>query len=350
MKTTFALLAILFCAMASISCSKGSAPTAPRQQEFSTLVFVTNEASGDLSVIDAVSHKVIATVALGKRPRGIHLTPDRKHLLVALSGSPFAPPGVDESTLPPPDKTADGIAIVDTNSNTLLKLLPGGSDPEEFAISADGSRIYVANEDVGLASLVEISSGAILKSLPVGEEPEGVSLSPDGKFVYVTSENDGQVSVIETASNNLLTTLKVGRRPRVVAFLPDGSRAYVSLENDSALAVVDPVKHTLLRTIRLQGEGVKPMGIAVAPDGKKIYVTTGRFGKVFAIDVATEQVIASVDAGARPWGIAITPDGKTLYTANGPSNDVAVIDTATLQVTAKISVGDRPWGIAILSR
>jgi YVTN family beta-propeller protein len=116
------------------------------------------------------------------------------------------------------------------------------------------------------------------------------------------------------------------------------------------VAVIDTAKHELLRTIRFEGEGVKPMGIAVAPEGKKIYVTTGRFGKVFAIDTATDQVIGSVDAGVRPWGIAITPDGKTLYTANGPSNDVSVIDAAALKVTAKIKVGDRPWGVAILSR
>jgi YVTN family beta-propeller protein len=168
--------------------------------------------------------------------------------------------------------------------------------------------------------------------------------------VYVTAEDSGTVSVIETGGDQLVASIKVGRRPRVVAFLPDGSRAYVTLENDSAVAVVDPVKHALLRTIRLEGEGVKPMGLAVAPDGKKIYVTTGRFGKVFAIETATDHVIGSASVGARPWGIALTPDGRTLYTANGPSNDVAVVEAATLRVIARIKVGDRPWGVAILSR
>ena len=53
---------------------------------------------------------------------------------------------------------------------------------------------------------------------------------------------------------------------------------------------------------------------AVAPDGKRIYVTTGRFGKVIAVDTATEQVVGTIEVGTRPWGIGITPDGKTLYT------------------------------------
>jgi DNA-binding beta-propeller fold protein YncE len=48
----------------------------------------------------------------------------------------------------------------------LLKRIPGGSDPEEFAVSPDGSKLYVANEDAGQASIVDIASGQIFKSLP----------------------------------------------------------------------------------------------------------------------------------------------------------------------------------------
>ena len=39
-------------------------------------VFVTNEMSGDMTVIDGDTNKVITTVPLGKRPRGIQVTPD----------------------------------------------------------------------------------------------------------------------------------------------------------------------------------------------------------------------------------------------------------------------------------
>jgi len=332
MKTICLSLAIFAFLMISPACKSGANLPARKPP---VTVYVTNEASGDLSVIDASNNEVIATVKLGKRPRGIHITPDKKNIYVALSGSPMAPPGVDEDTLPPPDKTADGIGIVDVDRNAFLRLMPVGSDPEEFAISPDGSKLYVANEDVGLASVFEVSSGQILKSLSVGDEPEGVGISPDGKVVYVTSEDDSAVSVIDTATNNLLTSFKVGRRPRVAAFLPDGSRAYVSTENDGTVVVVDAMKHAVLKTIQLEGEGVKPMGVAVAPDGKMIYVSTGRFGKVFAIDTATDKVVGSVDVGGRSWGIAITPDGKTLYTANGPANDVSVVDVASLKVTNK---------------
>ena len=59
-------------------------------------VYVTNEVSGDMTVIDSATYNVIATVPLGKRPRGIHASPDRKTIYVALSGSPIGGPDVDE--------------------------------------------------------------------------------------------------------------------------------------------------------------------------------------------------------------------------------------------------------------
>src|SRR6266496_1090836 len=67
-------------------------------------IYVTNERSGDLTEIDASTFQVTATVPLGKRPRGIHASPDGRTIYVALSGSPIGGPGVDESKLPPPDK------------------------------------------------------------------------------------------------------------------------------------------------------------------------------------------------------------------------------------------------------
>ncbi|NDD65851.1 MAG: hypothetical protein EBZ36_18020, partial [Acidobacteria bacterium] len=145
-------------------------------------VYVTNESTGDLSVIDGATREVIATVPLGKRPRGIHASPDRKTIYVALSGSPPAPPGVDESTLPPPDKSADGIGVFDVETNRLIRTLPGGSDPENFDITADGRTILVSNEDAMGMSYVDVATGQLGETVGVGGEPEGVTLAPNGRL------------------------------------------------------------------------------------------------------------------------------------------------------------------------
>src|SRR5260370_12393864 len=97
-------------------------------------VYISNEGSGDLTIIDPEKMEATATVPIGKRARGIHASADGKQIFLALSGSPFAPPGVDESTLPPPDKSADGIGIYDAAANKLLRKFPAGRDPQPFPV------------------------------------------------------------------------------------------------------------------------------------------------------------------------------------------------------------------------
>src|SRR6476646_10210783 len=95
-------------------CNKTATQPAAQPEDTSTAprIYVDNEVSGDMTIIDSGTYKVMATVPLGKRPRGIHASPDHKTIYIALSGSPIAPPGVDESKLPPPDKSADAIGVV----------------------------------------------------------------------------------------------------------------------------------------------------------------------------------------------------------------------------------------------
>ena len=119
-----------------------------------------------------------------------------------------------------------------------------------------------------------------------------------------------------TQRRKVLKTLEVGPRPRSTAFLPDGSRAYVSSENGASLAVIDAMKHEVLDTIKLEGGPlVRPMGVAASPNGKHIFVTTGRGKNVVMIETATNKPIGSVEVGERAWGIVVSPDGSTVFTA-----------------------------------
>ena len=352
-------ICVLLTALVAAGCSGGQpqpgAPPAPAPgaapaaaEGTAGHLYVTNERSGDLSIIDLATERVVATVALGKRPRGITPSPDNSLLYVALSGSPIAGPGVDESKLPPPDKKADGIGIFDVKSRKLLKILPGGSDPEQMAVSLDGKWLFVANEDVAQASVVDAVDGKTLAMVKVGGEPEGVNLRPDGKVVYVTSEEDGEVFVIDAVKPRLITKFAVGPRPRSTAFLPDSSRAYVTSENSGSLSVVDAMKHRVISTIQLTGELIRPMGAVVSSDGKFVFVSTGRGKRVVVIDAAKNEPVASIEVGDRPWGIAVSPDGGTVYTANGPSNDVSIVDVASRTVKTKIKAGEGPWGVALI--
>jgi quinoprotein dehydrogenase-associated probable ABC transporter substrate-binding protein/PQQ-dependent catabolism-associated beta-propeller protein len=312
------------------------------------LVYVTNEDAGTISIISTATQKVIGEVQVGTRPRGVEVSRDGERVYVALSGSPKCPPTMpdEECAKIGADKTKDGIAVIDARRGAVLRVLPGGSDPEEFDVDATGSRLFVSNEDAGQLSIVDLETGDVLRVVEVGGEPEGVRLRPDRATVYVTSESDHAVTVVDTDSGKVLDNIPVGWRPRDSIFSADGSRAYVSAEHGGSVAVVDVAASRVLETIALP-PGSLPMGLALSPDGQRLYIANGRARTVSVIDLENSDVVAQVQVGARPWGIGLTSDGKFLYTANGPSNDVSVIDTASLNVIATIRVGATPWGIAI---
>jgi YVTN family beta-propeller protein len=347
-KEKFAIVCLtLFC----VGCSNPAPVKEVVKESTAPRIYITNEVSGDMTIVDSGTYNVIATVPLGKRPRGIHASPDGKTIYVALSGSPIAGPDVDESTLPPPDKSADGIGVFDVAQNKVVRVIKGGSDPENFDVSKDGTQIFISNEDDAAVSVVDIASGTVVKTAKVGEQPEGVKVTPDGKLVWVTSEETGTISVLDPVTGKILKTFKVGHRPRSVAFMPDGSRAYVNAENDGDVAVVDAVKYKMTSAIPLGKPGtIKPMSVLLSKDGAKLFVSTGRGHQVFTIDTATNKVAGQVEVGARPWGIALSPDGKTLYSANGPSNDISVVDLATNTVVKKVKAGSSPWGLVVLER
>src|SRR5437868_2350860 len=255
---------------------------------FEIFAAVSNERSGDVTVIDGSTDAVIATVPVGKRPRGIHATPDGKRLFVTLSGSPRMAPGVDENRAPA-DKTADGLGVIDAAARKLIDRWHVGSDPEQFAISKDGKFAFIANEDDASASIVDLSSGQSRGKIKVSEEPEGMGVNPANGEVYVTCEEKGEVFAIDPDQQRVIAKIDTGGRPRSVAFSSDGSRAYVACENGGYVAVIDAPSHKLFSKIQLP-IGSLPMGTAISRGGKELYVSTGRGNAIAIID--TEKLNA----------------------------------------------------------
>ena len=304
-----------------------------------------------MTVLDASKGEVIATVPVGKRPRGLKLSPNGALLYVAVSGAPKCPPSVpdEECAKLKRDVNADGIATIDTATLKVRGLLKSGSDPEQFDLSHDGKRLFISNEDSAQASVLDTTSGAIIGTIPIGHEPEGVRVSPNGKWVIVTSETDNTISIVDTASLKVLKTVVVGQRPRDLAFTPDSKAAYVSGEGDASLSRVPiPDGAPVERVLQLDKQA-RPMGVVFDAPTRRIYVSTGRGGSVAVLqqEGTGTKLLKEIPVGARPWGIALSRDGQRLYTANGSSNDVTIVDTANLSVLKKVPVGKSPWGIVL---
>ncbi|MFC4313443.1 cytochrome D1 domain-containing protein [Steroidobacter flavus] len=326
---------------------------AASSQAASARAYVSNEDGESVSVLDTQSATNIATIDVGKRPRGLKLSRDGSRLFVAVSGLPKCPPTVpdEECAKLERDLKADGIAIVDTSSHKVVKVLAAGSDPEQFAMSNDGKRLFVANEDTGTLSVVDVAAGKVIERIKVGLEPEGVALTPNGRWVLVTNESDNSVSVVDTTTLKVTKTVPVGKRPRDMAFTPDGNTAYVSGEMDASLYRMSVTGDAPVQRLLQLREEARPMAVILDPPRNRLYLSTGRGGTVAVVDMKgapqEAKLIKEIPVGKRPWGMALSADGHYLYTANGPSNDVSVVDTKTLTEVKRIPVGKSPWGIVL---
>jgi YVTN family beta-propeller protein len=321
------------------------------QVQAASRLYVSNEDGETVTVLDAQRDEVVATVPVGKRPRGMKLNLDGSRLYVAVSGLPKCPPSVpdQECAKLKRDVNADGIAIIDTATLKVTGLLKSGSDPEQFDLSRDGKRLFISNEDSAQVSVLDTVNGSIVATIPVGHEPEGVRTSPNGKWVVVTSETDSTVSIIDTGSLKVLKTVAVGMRPRDAAFTPDSKAVYVSGEGDASLfRVAIPAGEPLTRVLQLSKEA-RPMGVVFDAARRRIYVSTGRGGAIAVVqqDDTDGKLLKEIPVGARPWGIALSHDGHRLYTANGSSNDITVVDTSSLSVLKKVPAGKGPWAVVV---
>jgi DNA-binding beta-propeller fold protein YncE len=275
--------------------------------------------------------------------------------------------------------TTPEIAVIDANPNSstfnqVISTIPNTSLATKLAITPDGSRGYVANND-GTVSVIDTNpSSTTFNSVvatitpqgnPVGPPAFGIAITPDGSRAYSgwRSDSSGNVfaSVIDTVPtsltyNQVLATINSGLpdNGQGIAVTPDGSRAYLTglatpvpcpggsctittttgqtftcsnggptCNFNALIEVVNTATNTIDPTLTLTS-GCETTAIAITPDGTRAYVkdflsvnTNGQFICVPQLDVinlATNTLLTTIPlpgpALGGPIGLAITPDGN----------------------------------------
>src|SRR5437773_6592964 len=143
---------------------------------------------------------------------------------------------------------------------------------------------------------------------------------------------------------------------------PTSSQPLAASADDWLLAVANPDNNSVSIFDTRNGAntrvaqvtvGTEPNGVAISPDGSRIYVANTVSGTVSVlaadrVNSAYGTPVLSIPVGTEPYGLALTASGKKLYVANSRSNSVSVIDTSTNPVVKTISdAGIEPRGTAI---
>jgi PQQ-dependent catabolism-associated beta-propeller protein len=290
-------------------------------------IFVTNERSDDVTVIQAESGTVLKTLAVGKRPRGVTASADGKRVYVANSNS-------------------DSLSIIDAAGLSVINSFPAGKDPEGLTFNREGTLLYVVNENESAVTVIDPAGGRIVKKIEVGTEPETAVASPDGRWIAVSNETSNDVHLIDTATQTVVKKIGVPKNPRGMRFTADSKRLFVASEQAHTVSVIGMDTMAVDKSVPTGGS--RPVDIALSRDGKRAWVSHGESGDVRVLDTSTLEVLATIPVGPRAWWTALTPDGNRLYVTVGRGGDVAVIDTAAEKVVGRVAAGKLPWGIAIV--
>jgi len=246
------------------------------------------------------------------------------------------------------------------NYNVGDPQVPGDPGDYNYAssvqgIAIHGATLYFADTGNDMVSVVNTSTldpknyNPAETDIHVGINPDDLAISPDGSQLWVadTGPQTGpgsptDIKVVSTSTDAVTATLRLPSAPAEIEFSPSGTAAYVTTA--AGLWIFNTANDRVTGVIHGLGN---PHGIAVSPDGSTVYVTNTAQGLVEVISAATGKVTGTIPVGQLPWGLALSANGSTLYVANPDSNTVSVVNTKTGKVTSTISLAGGPDVLAL---
>ena len=184
-------------------------------------ILVSNWCSMDVTVIDAASGKVTASIPTGgKHPRGIATSPDGKTAYVTVMGS-------------------DRTVAIDLASQEVRELVDTGDKPRHVVTSPDGTYLYITNSGADTVSKVEAATGTVVAEAKTSADPRSTAISPDGEALYVVEYGAAQVSKITTADMTVVDSEGVDAHPIGVTYEPTTKRVWVACYGGSLVVFDD---------------------------------------------------------------------------------------------------------------
>jgi YVTN family beta-propeller protein len=315
-------------------------------------LIVANKAEATVSLVDLASGKVAATLPVGTGPHEVAVSLDGQFALIANYGT-GPQPGSSLTLIDVPAarvvKTIDlgeyrkphgmvwigkGRALVtseaskallevDVDAGKVVRALPTGQEISHMvAVTPDGSRAFVANIGSGGITVFDLKEGKKIADIPTGAGSEGIAVTPDGKQVWVTNRAADTVTAVDASTLKIVKTFEAPSFPIRAEATPDGKRVLVSLAKSGEVAVFSTSGPALERRIPLEappaadrsgrlladfGDSSVPIGIEIAPDGKRAYVAHANADQISILDLDEWKKVGSLTAGKEPDGMGMSP-------------------------------------------
>ena len=362
-----------------------AAPTPEEQNALANRAYVVSRDHGDLTVFDLGRQEIIARVATGGVANHmaelsadfskVYVTSsDTNELIVVdartltvgkrlpLAGHPThltAVPGQNLLAVMVEDDNA--VAFVDSQTDTVKKVLPGFYTPHFMRFSADRSTGYVANIGAHHVTEVDLRTLEIKSHIALSGREGGVVLARDeGGFadaqidrdgrLYAAHNDTGIVLVYDTVARRKLPDLHVGIRPWVVfaehPFDNVPLRHLVPSFEDKTVALIDGKAGTVAAMLPGDEEAYGVNFSSRAPG--RAFVMNRLRKDVAVVDTDQGTIAARIDVGGNTETASTTADGRYIVAAVSGANRVVFIDPETAQIAKSFDgIGTYPWSVTI---
>src|SRR6516162_1288042 len=209
--------------------------------------------------------------------------------------APWARPDIAVSTrdrVYAADQTSNTVSVIDPAENKLLGVIrlgdpvPGALSPlykgqllvHGLGYSPDGKTLAVVSVASNSVALIETATNQVKKIVYVGRSPHEAFYTPDGRELWVTVRGEDYVSVIDPVEMKETRRVTLNNGPGMTMFGPDGRYAFVCSSFTPELAVVDTTSHQILK--RLSQASPFCPNIAVSPENDEVWTTLKDAGKV----------------------------------------------------------------------
>ena len=289
-------------------------------------VLALDEAAGEASVLSPVTGglRVQERVPIGTSPVSASIWPGGKTCSIALLW-------------------AHRLALLDLHESTtktnvkLIRTIDLPFAPRKQWISPDGKTLVVADSFGGTLALIDLPAGTIRGYRSIdGHNIRGIAASPDGKQVLIShSMLDPTLS---TQRDHVFWGQLMGNVLRSVAadhLLSFDGRA----PRDPKIPM--PIAHWWLSPLGIANHGAgDPADVLVTPGGAVVVALSGVDEVV--VRPTPSDAFWGVLVGRRPTALAMARDGRSVYVANTQDDSISVIDVPTISLTKTISLGPQP--------
>jgi YVTN family beta-propeller protein len=331
------------------------------------LIYVANEFSNTVSVVDGSSNNVVAMVNVGVDPKGVDVNSITNRIYVGNSGS-------------------GTVSVINGSNDNVITTVNVGSNLQSIVVNPITNLIYAACSET--ISVINGSNNNVVANVNLGFIPVDLVVNPVTNRIYVLSSNT--VSVIDGSSNNIVATvtLKTGFAEGL-AVNSDTNLIYITENNyhTGFIYVINGSNNTVVATVPIPVGPCDPQNVVVNPVTNIIYVSynngyvcvingssgylitsMGLTNNILALGMNTNTnriivaasddtlsvingftncLIFTIRLGDNLNDVAVNPTTNLIYVSNQYSDTVLVVDGSSNKLVASVNVTGSPSCIAV---